>query len=193
MMRNMGVCELVLVDPVADPADREARKRSTHGEAILDRAQIVPDLATALRGCLAAVGTSARSGELIRAHAVPPAVCARRVAPLLAHGKVALVFGPEPSGLTNMSPAALARHGLDYESVAAKNPRVVYGIASAFGHVGPEAPLPGMDVVAQARSGLMQALGAELDGLPVHSEVQVADYAALAAPAGRRDDGAVRP
>jgi crotonobetainyl-CoA:carnitine CoA-transferase CaiB-like acyl-CoA transferase len=80
--------------------------------------------------------------------------------------------------LTNMSPAALARHGLDYESVAAKNPRLVYGIASAFGHRGPEAPLPGMDVVAQARSGLMQALGAELDGLPVHSEVQVADYSA---------------
>jgi crotonobetainyl-CoA:carnitine CoA-transferase CaiB-like acyl-CoA transferase len=78
--------------------------------------------------------------------------------------------------LTNMSPAALARHGLDYEAVAAKNPRVVYGIVSAFGHAGPEAPLPGMDVVAQARSGLMQALGAERDGLPVHSEVQVADY-----------------
>ncbi len=53
----------------------------------------------------------------------------------------------------------------------------MYGIVSAFGHTGPEAPLPGMDVVAQARSGLMEALGAERDGLPVHSEVQVADYA----------------
>ena len=92
-----------------------------------------------------------------------------------------------------MSPAALARHGLDYESVAARNPRVVYGIVSAFGHAGPEASLPGMDVVAQARSGLMEALGAERDGLPVHSEVQVADYAVVAAAAGRRDHRAVRP
>lgn len=80
--------------------------------------------------------------------------------------------------LSNLSPAALARHGLDYESVRAANPRVVYGTVSAFGHVGPEAPLPGMDVVAQARSGLLLALGAEsADGLPVHSEVQAADYA----------------
>lgn len=101
VMRNMGVGQLVLVDPVADPADREARKRSTHGEAILDRARLAPDLASAVRGCLVAVGTSARGGELIRAHAARPSVCAGRVAPLLGHGKVALIFGPEPSGLTN--------------------------------------------------------------------------------------------
>ena len=79
--------------------------------------------------------------------------------------------------LTNMSPQALTRHNLDYESVRVANPRVVYGTVSAFGHVGPEADLPGMDVVAQARSGLMLALGAEADGIPVHSEVQAADYA----------------
>lgn len=80
--------------------------------------------------------------------------------------------------LSNMSPGALARHQLDYESVREVNPRVIYGTVSAFGHVGPEAPLPGMDVVAQARSGLLLALGAEsADGLPVHSEVQAADYA----------------
>lgn len=101
VMRNMGVRELVLVDPVADPADREARKRSTHGEEILERVRITPDLSAALHGCLAAVGTSARGGELIRSHAAAPATCAGRIAPLLQQGKVALVFGPEPSGLTN--------------------------------------------------------------------------------------------
>jgi crotonobetainyl-CoA:carnitine CoA-transferase CaiB-like acyl-CoA transferase len=79
--------------------------------------------------------------------------------------------------LTNMSPRTLRRHHLDYESVRAVNPRVVYGTVSAYGHVGAEAELPGMDVVAQARSGLMLALGAEKDGIPVHSEVQAADYA----------------
>ena len=101
VMRNMGASELVLVDPIADPADREARKRSTHGENILDRLKVVTGLPAALAGCVAAISTSARSGELIRAHAVDPPTCARRVAPLLGQGKVALVFGPEPSGLTN--------------------------------------------------------------------------------------------
>ncbi|HEV8060739.1 MAG TPA: RNA methyltransferase [Gemmataceae bacterium] len=100
-MRNFGANNLVLVNPLADPADRVARKRSTHGEEILNSAEIVADLPAALAGCVAAVATSARSGELIRAHAVAPAVCARRIAPLLQQGRVALVFGPEPSGLTN--------------------------------------------------------------------------------------------
>jgi tRNA/rRNA methyltransferase len=100
-MRNMGASDLVLVDPIADPADREARKRSTHGEVILDRLRVVSGLPAGLAGCVAAISTSARTGELIRAHAVDPPTCARRVAPLLERGKVALVFGPEPSGLTN--------------------------------------------------------------------------------------------
>lgn len=101
VMRNMGASQLVLVAPVADPSDRRARKRSTHGEEILTRARILPDLPSALHGCIAAVGTSARSGELIRSHAETPALVGRRVAPLLEQGRVALVFGPEPSGLTN--------------------------------------------------------------------------------------------
>ncbi|HYH29683.1 MAG TPA: CoA transferase [Pseudonocardia sp.] len=80
--------------------------------------------------------------------------------------------------LVNLSPAAVRRRGLDYDSVAARNPRAVYGAVSAYGHVGPEAGLPGMDVVVQARSGLMSSLAAEDDdGLPHHSEVQAADYA----------------
>lgn len=79
--------------------------------------------------------------------------------------------------LVNLSPAATRRRGLDYDSVAAVNPQVVYGAATAFGTTGAEADLPGMDVVVQARSGIMSSLGAEHDGLPHHSEVQVADYA----------------
>lgn len=78
--------------------------------------------------------------------------------------------------LVNLSPAAVARRGLDYESLAAINPEVIYGAVTAYGQVGPEASLPGMDVVVQARSGLLSSLGAEQDGVPLHSEVQVADY-----------------
>ncbi|PRZ42420.1 formyl-CoA transferase [Antricoccus suffuscus] len=79
--------------------------------------------------------------------------------------------------LINLSPSAVKRRGLDYERVAALNPRAIYGAATAYGQIGPEAPLPGMDVVVQARSGLMSSLAAENDGTPHHSEVQATDYA----------------
>jgi len=80
--------------------------------------------------------------------------------------------------LVNLSPAAVRRRGLDYDTLRAVNPRIVYGAATAYGQVGPEAALPGMDVVVQARSGLLSSLGAQVDGVPLHSEVQVADYSA---------------
>lgn len=101
-MRNFGLSELVLVAPVADPADREARRLSTHGEAILDSAQVVPTLDDALSPCLFAAATSARTGGLYRTAAEnwPEHVMPRLLA-ALADGPTALVFGPEPSGLTN--------------------------------------------------------------------------------------------
>lgn len=79
--------------------------------------------------------------------------------------------------LVNMRASTVEKHGLSYEKVYATNPRVVYGGVTAFGRSGPEAGLAGMDVVVQARSGLLYAFGAEEDGVPYHSEVQVADYA----------------
>ena len=80
--------------------------------------------------------------------------------------------------LANLSPSAARRNGLDYESVRAQRADVIYGTVTGFGRRGPDAGLAGMDVVAQARSGLLTALGAERDDVPFHSEVQAADYAA---------------
>src|SRR5947207_2923764 len=65
-MRNLGLTDLVLVAPVADPADREARRRSTHGEAILHRARIVADLGAAVADCTLVAATSAQVGGLVR-------------------------------------------------------------------------------------------------------------------------------
>lgn len=79
--------------------------------------------------------------------------------------------------LVNMSPAAVARRGLDFATLSVRHPRLVHGMVTGYGTVGPDAGLPGMDVVMQAHSGLVAALGAEADGVPRHSEVQVADYA----------------
>jgi crotonobetainyl-CoA:carnitine CoA-transferase CaiB-like acyl-CoA transferase len=61
--------------------------------------------------------------------------------------------------LTNVRPAALARLGLDFEAVAAGNPRLVYGLITGFGESGPDADRAAYDVAAfWARSGLAHLL-----------------------------------
>jgi tRNA/rRNA methyltransferase len=102
VMRNMGLTDLVLVAPEADPTDSRARRLSTHGEAILGNCRRVAELAEALADCVLAVGTSARVGGLVRRQSVgTPEEVLPRAAAMLAAGPVALVFGPEPTGLSN--------------------------------------------------------------------------------------------
>jgi tRNA/rRNA methyltransferase len=102
VMRNMGLSDLVLVAPEADPADRNARQLSTHGEEILDRARIVPDLGAACADCLLVVGTSAKTGGPFRRQSAgTPREIVPHVVEALPAGAVALVFGPEPTGLSN--------------------------------------------------------------------------------------------
>jgi tRNA/rRNA methyltransferase len=103
VMRNFGLADLVLVAPVADPADRRARRLSTHGEHILDSARVVSDFAAAVADCVVVAGTSARSGGLFRKQnvRVPQAIMPVFVEALQADRPAALVFGTEPSGLTN--------------------------------------------------------------------------------------------
>jgi tRNA/rRNA methyltransferase len=103
VMRNLGLKDLVLVDPVANLADRQARQLSTHGEAILRGARIVTDFESAVSDCVTVAGTSARTGGLFRRQTVdfPDAIMPHLVATLRAKQSAALVFGPEPSGLTN--------------------------------------------------------------------------------------------
>lgn len=59
----------------------------------------------------------------------------------------------------NLRPGALRRLGLGYEELAERNPGLVYASASGWGQDGPLAPLPGLDIMAQARSGLMSITG----------------------------------
>ena len=110
-MRNFGLSQLALVDPIADHKSQEARRLSTHGEPILDAAVIVPTLDEAVADCRFVVATSALVDGVYRSHnhGRPDEVLPELIA-ALPEGPCALVFGPEPSGLTN---AEIARcHGL---------------------------------------------------------------------------------
>lgn len=61
--------------------------------------------------------------------------------------------------LTNVRPAALFRTGLDFEAVAARNPRLVYGLITGYGEGGPDADRAAYDVAAfWARAGLAHLL-----------------------------------
>ena len=103
IMRNFDLRDLVLVDPVTDIHDRNARQMSTHGEEILDRALIVPTLADAVADCVLVIGTSGPEGGRYRRQSVgsPDEVFTHAVELLRGDRPVALVFGPEPTGLAN--------------------------------------------------------------------------------------------
>jgi tRNA/rRNA methyltransferase len=102
VMRNFGLSDLVLVAPHARTSDLDARRMATHGLCVLDAAREVPDLPTALADCVFAFGTSALTAGLWRSGTIGSA--AEKVPELFRaaeSGRVALVFGPEPHGLSN--------------------------------------------------------------------------------------------
>jgi crotonobetainyl-CoA:carnitine CoA-transferase CaiB-like acyl-CoA transferase len=79
--------------------------------------------------------------------------------------------------MENSRPGSLARHGLDWESVHARYPRLVYGSISGYGDMGPDAGRVGFDLILQAESGLMSVTGTEESG-PVKIGAPVLDVGA---------------
>jgi crotonobetainyl-CoA:carnitine CoA-transferase CaiB-like acyl-CoA transferase len=78
--------------------------------------------------------------------------------------------------IENFKPGGLARFGLDFESVRAGNPAVVYASISGFG-AGEGAHVPGYDLMVQAMSGLMSLTG-DPDGPPYRAGIAVFDVMA---------------
>jgi CoA:oxalate CoA-transferase len=83
----------------------------------------------------------------------------------------------------NYRPSTLARLGLDYESLAADNPRLIYCAISGYGPVRPYRDRMAMDIAIQAASGFLARTGFP-DGPPVKAGATVGDqvpgvYAAL--------------
>jgi crotonobetainyl-CoA:carnitine CoA-transferase CaiB-like acyl-CoA transferase len=80
--------------------------------------------------------------------------------------------------IINARPDVPYNLGIDYETLSAKNPRLIYCENTAFGRKGPHSYRPGYDIVIQAMSGLMASEGKIQDG--VAQQIQstaIADYA----------------
>ncbi len=69
------------------------------------------------------------------------------------------------------------RLGVDYESVRAVNPAIIYASVSGFGQDGPYADRPGVDQVVQGMSGLMSITG-DPEGGPMRTGIAISDTSA---------------
>jgi len=76
--------------------------------------------------------------------------------------------------IENFKVGGLAKYGLDYASLAALNPRLIYCSITGFGQDGPRARQPGYDFMIQGMSGLMSITG-EAEGVPTKVGVAVVD------------------
>jgi crotonobetainyl-CoA:carnitine CoA-transferase CaiB-like acyl-CoA transferase len=74
--------------------------------------------------------------------------------------------------LENYKVGDLKRYGLDYDSLKAVNPRIVYCSVTGFGQTGPYATRAGYDAILQAMGGLMSVTG-HLDGEPGEGPMKV--------------------
>src|SRR5205807_2715154 len=77
----------------------------------------------------------------------------------------------------NFRPDVKRRLGIDYETLSAINPRLIYGSISGFGQTGPYRDRPGYDQIAQGLGGLMSITGLPGQG-PVRVGIPIADLTA---------------
>lgn len=76
--------------------------------------------------------------------------------------------------IENFKRGGLVKYGLDYESLKALNPKLVYCSITGFGQTGPYADFAGYDYIVQGMSGFMSVTGSP-DGEPMKAGVAIAD------------------
>jgi crotonobetainyl-CoA:carnitine CoA-transferase CaiB-like acyl-CoA transferase len=76
--------------------------------------------------------------------------------------------------IENFKIGGLTKYGLDYDSLKAINPKLIYCSITGFGQDGPYASLAGYDYIVQGMSGFMSITG-ETDGQPMKAGVAIAD------------------
>ncbi len=79
--------------------------------------------------------------------------------------------------IQNFRPSVIERQGFGYDAVKKINQRIIYGSISGYGEDGPWKDLPGQDLLAQARSGLLWLTG-NADDAPMPMGLAVADMLA---------------
>jgi crotonobetainyl-CoA:carnitine CoA-transferase CaiB-like acyl-CoA transferase len=76
--------------------------------------------------------------------------------------------------IENFKVGGLAKFGLDYKSLAAENPKLIYCSVTGFGQDGPYAKRAGYDLMAQGMGGIMDLTGMA-DGPPTRVGVAITD------------------
>lgn len=99
-MKNMGLSELVMVNPNPDLDFYEAQKYALHADDILENRRQVDSVKEAVDDCVIVAATTGLKG-LYRSHTRTPRELAPRLLESAQNNKVALVFGPENHGLSN--------------------------------------------------------------------------------------------
>ena len=99
-MKNMGLSDLVLVEPRYFPHP-EATARASGADDLLENARVVERLADAIDDCVFVAGASARSRSINWPCLNAREAAARALEESTAGRVAALVFGPEKSGLSN--------------------------------------------------------------------------------------------
>lgn len=90
-----------------------------------------------------------------------------------------LLFGLLESAdvfIENLNPSKLEKHGLGIDALTQRYPHLVICAVSGFGLTGPDSALPGYDLIAQARSGIMSVTGDA--GVPQRVSTALSDVAA---------------
>jgi TrmH family RNA methyltransferase len=98
-LKNMGLRSLVLVSPPPGLDRAEARALAYGAWDILDGARTAADLRQAVSGCTLVAATTAREDP--RSRTLTPRELAAEAPRAAAGGRMAVVFGPEATGLTN--------------------------------------------------------------------------------------------
>ena len=101
IMANMGLTQLVLVNPHCDPLGDEARRMAVHAANLLTQATVVKTLPEALTGCVRAIATTARPRTLDVPLELPEVALPWLLREPETEVATALIFGPEDRGLSN--------------------------------------------------------------------------------------------
>ena len=73
---------------------------------------------------------------------------------------------PMDIALVNFRPDVATKLGVDYETLSAINPRLIYCELTAYGREGPDAERPGYDMIVQGMTGMVSSETKTLDGVP---------------------------